>query len=150
MVVNNNAGFLCWPLALGPPLAVGKSDAPIRWPPAVVPTNWAPQHLSRHVWLSVDGLAVALGWLWALLQRHPCSRRHATPCARMELPWLPRLLDRQNKTISVLVRLVVLFRLTSYWPSESEHRPNACVSTAFTYMCVNEMLNLQQLPLLLH
>ena len=24
IVVNNNAGFLCWPLALGPPLAVGK------------------------------------------------------------------------------------------------------------------------------
>ena len=23
IVVNNNAGFLCWPLALGPPLAVG-------------------------------------------------------------------------------------------------------------------------------
>ena len=24
IVVNNNDGFLCWPLALGPPLAVGK------------------------------------------------------------------------------------------------------------------------------
>ena len=62
------------------------ADAPIRWPPAAVPHSRAPQRLSRHSWSSVNGLAVALGRLWALLQRHPCSRRHATSRARMELP----------------------------------------------------------------
>ena len=31
------------------------------------------------------------------------------------------------------VRLIVLFRSTPYWPSESTHKPNARVSTAFTY-----------------
>ena len=79
------------------------ADAPIRWPPAVVSANRAPQRSRRHAWPSADGLAVALGPLWALLQRHPCSRRHATPRARMELPRPPRSPDRHVKTIGVCV-----------------------------------------------
>ena len=81
------------------------ADAPIRWPPAVVSANRAPQRSRRHAWPSVDGLAVALGPLWALLQRHPCSCRHATPRARMELPRPPRSPDRHDKTIGVCVSL---------------------------------------------
>ena len=79
------------------------ADAPIRWPPAVVSANRTAQRSRRYAWPSVDGLAVALGPLWALLQRHPCSRRHATPRARMELPRPPRSPDRHDKTIGVCV-----------------------------------------------
>ena len=81
------------------------ADAPIRWPPAVVSANRAPQRSRRHAWPSVDGLAVALGPLWALLQRHSCSRCHVTPRARMELPRPPRSPDRHDKTIGVCVSL---------------------------------------------
>ena len=79
------------------------ADTPICWLPAVVLGNWASQRLSRHAWLSVDGLAVALGRLWALLQRHLCSRRHATPRAQMELLRPPRSPDRHDKIIDVCV-----------------------------------------------
>ena len=41
----------------------------------------------------------------ALLQRHPCWCRHATPHARMELPPLSQSPDRHDKTIGICVLL---------------------------------------------
>ena len=79
------------------------ADAPIPWPPAVLSENRTAQRSRRHARPSVDGLAVALGPLWAQLQRHPCSRRHATARARMALPRPPRSPDRHAKTIGVCV-----------------------------------------------
>ena len=79
------------------------ADAPIRLPPAIVLPNRAPQRSSRHAWSSVDGLVVTLGRLWALLQRHPCSCRHAMPRARMALPRPLRSPDRNDKTFDVFV-----------------------------------------------
>ena len=79
------------------------ADAPIRWPPAVVSANQAPQSMSGHAWPSVDGLIVALGWLWTMLKHHPCLRRHATPRIQMELPRPPGLPDQHDKTFGVCV-----------------------------------------------
>ena len=111
------------------------ADAPIRWPPAVVSENRTAQRSRRHAWPSVDGLAVALGPLWALLQLVTAPSVFAPSCdgartdgaaAAATLTGPPRQDDRR-------MRLVVRFRSAPYWLSESEHRPNARVSTAFTY-----------------
>ena len=42
-------------------------------------------------------------------------------------------LARLPRQDGLRVRLVVLFRTTPRWPSKLKHRPNARVSTAFTY-----------------
>ena len=89
------------------------ADPPIFWPPAVVPNNRAPQRSSRHAWPSVDGLAVALGRLWTLLQRHLCSHRPATPRAWMELPHPPHSPDRHDKTFGMCVSSSSFGRLPS-------------------------------------
>ena len=123
------------------------ADAPICWPPAVVSANRAPQRSRRHAWPSSNGLAVALERLWALLQRHPCSRRHATPRARMALPRPPRLPDRHDKMIGVCVSLSSFKQLPACRLNQSTGKCS-CVNRVYVY--VNEMPNLQQQPLLLH
>ena len=55
----------------------------------------------EHGWPSADGLAVALEWLWVLLQHHLSLRHHVTHCTRMELLQLPRSPDRHYKTMAV-------------------------------------------------
>ena len=87
------------------------ADAPVRWPLAVVLNNRAPQRSSRHAWPSMNGLTVALGRLWALLQRHSCSRRHVTHHARIKLLLPPRSSDRHDKTFDMCVSLSSFKRL---------------------------------------
>ena len=77
------------------------ADAPICCPPAVILANRAPQSMNGHAWPSVDRLVVASGRLWALIQRHPCSRNHATPRTQMELPRPPGLPGHHDKTCCV-------------------------------------------------
>ena len=108
------------------PSTQAAADAPIRWPPAVVSANRAPQSMSGHAWPSVDDLVVALGRLWALLQRHPCSRRHATPRARMELLRPPRSPDRHDKTVGMCVLSSSFERHLSGRLNRSTGRKLAC------------------------
>ena len=81
------------------------ADAPVCWAPAIVPNNQASQRSNRHAWPSVDGLAVALARLWALLHRQLCSCRCATPRVRMfrELPRPSRSPDRNDKTFDACI-----------------------------------------------